>query len=122
MFAKPNEIEFSVKDERSHPRPALGAGNDHAVDGCIHHTRTCANCLGDLGRRDVLAFPPERVADAIDEIEISTTVSLHQIAGTEPGVAISKDVPKDLFLRIFRARIAFEPATGARAIIDNSAK
>ena len=38
-------------------------------------------------RGDVLAAPPDRVLDAVDEVEVAVLVVAERVAGVEPAVA-----------------------------------
>ena len=83
-----------------------------APDVYIYKTRLnageCGDDLGDLGGRAVLALPPERVADAVDEMVIALGVTRQQVAGGKVLVALLKRVAHELLLRGLGVRIAGE--------------
>src|SRR5207248_7589318 len=74
--------------------------------------------LFDFGGRHVLALPAERIADAIDEIEIPVLVLAHEVAGAEPKVALRKRVVQDLVIGLFVARIAFEARSRLGRVLE----
>jgi len=66
--------------------------------------------LGYLGGRDILAFPAEGIAHAVDEIEIAARVLAHQVAGAEPDIARLEDAADDLLRRCVLVGVALEAA------------
>ena len=114
-------LQSLVGDEGGHAGLAVGARNRHAVDVGLLDARKRAERHRHLGGRDVLALPAERVADAVDEIEIASLVPSHQIAGTKPGVAGCEHVPQDLLLGGIDAGVALEPAGDVRRAADDLA-
>ena len=69
----------------------------------------------DFPRRDVLALPAKRVADAVDEIIEALGVAAHQVAGAHPGVAGREHVAQDLLFRLLRFAVALETLRGFAA-------
>src|SRR5262249_3295720 len=65
----------------------------------------------DLRSRDIFALPAEGVANAIDEVEKALVIELHQIAGAEPGIAVSEDIAQNLLLCLAGVGIALEAAS-----------
>ena len=94
-------------------------GDLDAVDIGLVDAGKAADDLGDLGGRDVLALPAERVADAVDEIEIAVGVLAHEIAGAEPGIALLEHVAQNLRRVVGGVGIAFEPHVGFGRIGEN---
>src|SRR2546426_1773626 len=108
------DVESRAHDDGGHPRAAVRPRDAHPIDDRVEDAGTRAQHLGDLGRRDVLALPAERVAEAIDEVEVAFVVPSHKIARPEPGVVRLEHVAENLSLGGVRARVAFEP----RADVD----
>src|SRR5204863_4987449 len=67
-------------------------------------------------------FPPERVANPIDEIEVALFVLAHQVAGAEPLVSTLEDVTEDLLFGGLAAGVALEAAADVRRIWRNPAE
>src|SRR5437588_11111200 len=111
-----------LRHDRSHAGAPIAAGNLHAIDGRLPHAGKSRDGLGDFSGRDVLALPAERVADAIDEIEITALVLLHKIAGAEPGVTFAEHVAQNLLVGCDLIRIAVEPVRRLLGIVQNLAE
>ena len=92
-------VELALHDQGGHAGLALVARDRHAVDDRLRHAGRLGQALLDLDGGDVLALPPEGVADAVDEVEIAFGVLAHQVAGAEPAVALLEDVRQDLLFR-----------------------
>ena len=112
MRAQRREIERVIRDDRRHAGRAFGGRHGYAVHGRLGHAGKLRDRFGDLRGRDVLAFPAERVADAIDEIKEAAGILAHEIAGAIPGVAAGKHVAQDLALRFRLVGIALERTAG----------
>src|SRR6202008_4865098 len=84
--------------------------NRDAVDVRFRDARDDAERLGHFAGRDVLALPAERVADAVDEIEIAVGVAAHQVAGADPHIALREGAAQGLFLGVGFLRVAFDAA------------
>src|SRR5438445_11287971 len=115
------QVQGPVGDEGGHAGPTVGAGDGHAVGGRLADTGKRAERLGDLGRRDVLALPAERLADAMDEVVVAGLVLAHQVAGAKPGIARLEDVAKDLALGGLGAGVPLESSAGGRRMSGNPA-
>src|SRR4029453_13206654 len=100
---------------------AIPARNRAAVDVGLRDAAEAADRLLHLGGRDVLAFPAEGIADAVDEIEIAVLVLAHEIAGTEPGVALLEHVVQDFSAGLGRVGVAFEALAGLGGILEDLA-
>src|SRR5947209_18201047 len=111
-----------LRHDRSHAGAPVAAGNLHAVDGRLQHAGKSRDGLGDFGGRDVLALPAKRIADAIDEIEITALVLLHEIAGAEPGVTFAEHVAQNLLVGGGLISIAVEPVRRLLGIVQNLAE
>src|SRR5215510_4644008 len=121
MLAKCGQIEALLSRDRRHAGAAVTAGHAHTVHvGCKHAVEP-ADCLFHFGGRYVLAFPSERVANAVDEVEIAILVPAHQVAGAEPEVTFDERVVQDLLLGLGLCRIAFEALPGLRWILEDLA-
>src|SRR5487761_20339 len=107
-----------VDHERRHTRAALGPWHRDTVRDRLHDAGAGRERLCDLLRRDVLPVPAERIADAIDEIEISSVVLAHQVARAEPGVSSGENVSHYFALCGFGVGVAFErtASLGAAAV------
>src|SRR6516162_3231938 len=121
MVAQRRQVEVVLGDDRGHAGAAVTAGNLNAVDVGLQNAVELPDHLLDLGGRDVLAFPAESVADAIDEIEVAVLVLAHQIAGAEPDVALLEHVVQDLLVGLGLAGIALEPLAGLGRILHDLA-
>ncbi len=104
------KVERAFGDERGHAGAAVGAGHLHAVDIRFLDAREDGDRLGHFARRDVLALPAERVADAVDEEVVAERVAAQEVAGAEPGVALCEDVAQDFLLGVRALRVALEAA------------
>ena len=62
----------------------------------------------DLGGRDVLALPPEGVAEPVGERRVPEALRAHQVAGVEPDVAFLEGVAHELLLAGFLVGVAVE--------------
>ena len=101
-------------------RPAVLAGDLHAVHGDLGHARRVADDLGDLGGGHVLALPAERVAHAVDEIVVPERVAHEQVARAEEAVALAKHVAQQLLFRLLLvAQVAWRAEALAR-LLDNA--
>src|SRR5690606_10816743 len=107
--------ETAFNHQGDHARLAVMAGHGDAVGDDLADTGSVSQPLLDLGGRDVLALPSERVADPVDEIDVALAVLPHQVAGAEPAVAAHKDVAHYLFLGLSAVGIAREGVTGVVA-------
>src|SRR5262249_61239610 len=101
---------------RRHAGVAVEPGDIHAADRGIGDAVKLAQRPRDFGRGDVLAFPAEGVADAVDEIEKPFFVAPHQVAGAEPRVARREHVAQDLLLGVRGAGVALEAPTDVAAL------
>src|SRR5438874_918093 len=110
------DVEPRAHDDCGHPRAAVRPRDADAIDDRVEHAWTRTKHLGDLGRRYVLTLPAERVADAIDEVEIAFGVPSHEIARPEPGVIRLEHVAEDLLLGGVDTRVTFEPRAHVHAI------
>ena len=109
MLQRP-KVKTIVDHDRNHARAAIGAGNFHAVGGRFDHSRAIHHGLGDLGGRDIFAFPAEGISDPIDKVEIAAFVEPHQIAGAKPGVTLREYIAQDLLFSRGGVGVALEAA------------
>src|SRR6267143_128470 len=116
-----DEVEARADHDRGHPGPTLRPGDGDAVDQRVGHAGTRGDRFGDLRGRHILALPPERVTDTVDEVEIAPRVPSHQVAGAEPGVARFEHAAENLFLRRLPAGVTLEAAAHARWILRDPA-
>src|SRR5207244_3010329 len=63
-----------AEHDRRHAGAALRARDDDAVNARLAHARGGVQQVGDLLRGDVLALPPEGVAEAVDEVVVAVGV------------------------------------------------
>src|SRR3984893_3082329 len=119
MLAKRFQVDIAVDDEGRHAGAAIRSRDADAVDTGFGNARKCGDRFGNFRGRDILAFPAEGVADAIDEIEIALIVLAQEIAGAEPQVALLEHIAQDLPLGLRLDRIAFEPVRGLGGIVEN---
>src|SRR5206468_2763054 len=116
MRPEGGEIEPITGNDRRHARPPFGARNGDAVHvGFLDSGKRTDRCRY-LGGGDVFALPSERIADAIDEIEVAALVPTHEIAGPNPRVARLEHVAQELFLRGLVVCVALEPASNVRLV------
>ena len=59
----------------------------------------------------------ERVADAVDKVEVPLVILSHQVAGADPGISGLENIAEDSLLRILFVRVALEPASGIRGSV-----
>src|SRR5947199_1270268 len=102
-----------AEHDRRHAGAALRARDDDAVDARLAHARGGVQQVGDLLRGDVLALPPEGVAEAVDEVVVAVGVAAQEVARPEPGVACRDRIPHELRLR----RLAI----GVAVVVDGRA-
>ena len=91
----------------------------HAIDSGFGNPFKGCHRLRHLRGRDILALPAERIADPVDEIEISVRVPHHQVARAKPRIARREHIPQNLPLARVLFGIAFEPVRRCERIIDN---
>src|SRR5262249_35062960 len=115
------KIQILIADDRRHAGAALVTRHLHAVDIGLMNAGECADRLGDFRGRDVLTLPAEGIADAVDEIEITTNVAAQEIARAEPAIPFGEHVAKNLGLVVNRIGIALEAAGRPRRVVENPA-
>ncbi len=115
------KIRRIVDHERRHAGATLRSSDLDTVDQDLSDAGECGNRLGDFGRRHILAFPAKRIADPIDEIEITLRVPAHQIARSKPGIALRESAAQNFPLVGGRFGIALEAARRARGVVENAA-
>src|SRR5437870_102106 len=107
MPGQSGAVEMSAA-ERSHAGTAIGAHDLHAVDASLLDSfETIQRCL-DFRRRHVLALPAERVADAVDELDVAETLIAYEVAGVEPAVTFLENVAQQLRLAGLLVGVAVE--------------
>src|SRR5271170_5569360 len=119
MLAEGDQIEILADDGGNHSSTTFRTGNRYAVNHRFDHAGMRAHSRGDFGGRYVLALPPERVANPVDEIVEPALVAAHKIAGTKPCVAVDEHVAQDLSFGGGLVRIAFEAAGGIRSVAED---
>src|ERR1700722_9631868 len=112
MLAEFGEIEAVIGDDRGHSGAAIGALDHDAIGRGIDNTRAIQNRLVHLGGGDILAFPAEGVAEAVDEMEKASFIAHHQVAGAKPGIALGEYIAQDLLLGLGGIGVALEAAAG----------
>lgn len=95
----PLSLRALLQVQRRTARPPFMARHRHAVDVRLRHAGDAAQTLGDLGGRDVLALPAERVAEAIHEVPLPVVVSPQRVARPVVHVALPEDVLREALLR-----------------------
>lgn len=100
MRIEPGQINPFARRKRRHARPPVMPRHRNAIDDRMLHARHGRRRNLDLARRNILAFPAERIAHAIDEIDIPVRVHLHQVARAEPQIAFHKHVAQQFLLRL----------------------
>src|SRR5262249_20754330 len=121
MIAQRGQVEIVLGDDGGHAGATVAARNLHAVDIGLQNAVESTYCLLHLGGRDVLPFPTESIADAVDEIEIAVLVLAHQIAGSKPEIAFFEHVVQDLSVGLGVVRIALEPLAGFGRLLEDFA-
>jgi hypothetical protein len=86
MPPESQQIEAAAGHKRCHPGAAVRSGDRHAINGSLPDFRKRADHLRNLRRRNILAFPPEGIADAIDKIVESPGILPHQVTRPNPGI------------------------------------
>src|SRR5512132_2929423 len=121
MATKRRQVEMLLGNYRRHTGAAVTAGNLDAVDVGLQRVGELGDSFLDLGGGDVLAFPAESVADAVDEEAVNGGVLAHQVAGSEPDVARLEHVAQDLSVGLVLGRIALEAGDWLRRVFQDLA-
>src|SRR5262245_51983413 len=98
LFPEWSEVPIYLCSHPGHSNTTVGAGNSHAVDARLLDAGESTDRLRHFGGSDVFTFPANRVAHAIDEIEVALFVLSHQVASPEPGVTGLEHVTEYLLL------------------------
>src|ERR1700722_13905541 len=108
MIGEHMELKTVINDDCRHTRPTVCAGHLDAVSNGIDDARTTANHIVYLACCDIFTFPAKGVADPIDKMKIALSIYEHQIASTEPAIALGKDIAQNLIFGLANICIAFE--------------
>src|SRR5437764_14904148 len=114
MVAQRREIEVVLRDNGSHAGAPIVSLDRNTIDVRFQNAVEPTERELHLGSGDVLAFPAERVADTVDEIEIAAPVLAHEVAGTKPGVALLEHIAHTFLCGFRRAGIALETSARPR--------
>src|SRR5208337_2546141 len=104
----PLDIEGFIGDENRHACPSLGTRDRDAVNGHVENAPQARQAIAHFGRGHVLALPAKSIANPIYEIIKALFVLQHEIAGSEPAIALLEYIAQDLFLGVGFSRVAFE--------------
>lgn len=80
------ELSAGLQSQRNHACAPIGMRHLNTVNNSLSHAGKCLGDTFELGGRDVLSFPTEGVAYAVNKRDMSVPLVFDKIASVEPAI------------------------------------
>lgn len=106
------EVNVIIADNPGHAGAAIFSWNLDSVHVGLMNSGENGQNLGHLGGGDVLSLPAEGVANAVNEVEVSSLVLADKISGSEVLVSLDEGIGQDLLLGGGLVGVPLKPGGG----------